>query len=316
MWRLTGFLQPLAVTGLAFACVSVTACAKPADAPKTHKTLRVVTYNANTLNHQVVAALAAPLRDRFINIEVTPGTGRGNVRTLQHGEADIALAAADAVYYSYVGEFESNEPAFTEMRGIAVLQVTAAVLVAGPNSGIHHFSDLQGHSVNVGIPDGSLIRMAKAALEAYGVDATLRTLTFDEASQQLKNGTLDATFASAPLDGTGLEDLTSAGARLLPISGPILDQLLQEFPFWRAAVVRPRLGAQPIITVGGVNTFVCSKDLDAQLVYEFTKSFVELLPTLSSDLGLRPLDAESVAATPVPLHEGAARYYRERETLR
>jgi TRAP transporter TAXI family solute receptor len=276
----------------------------------------VVSYAPDSLNYKVVAALAAPLQRRSINIEVAAGTGRGNVTTLQRGKADIALAAADAVYYSYVGEPDSGSPPFSELRGIATLQVTAAVLVAGARSGIHQFADLRDRTVAIGDPGGSLIRMAEAALKEYGVVAKTRAVGFEEGGQQLLNGKLDATFYSVPLDGKGLEKFINAGARLIPISGPPLDHLLREFPFWRAAVVRPGLGFQPIITIGGVNAFVCSRNLDAELVYNFTKSFFELLPTLSSDLGLRPLDAESAAATPVPLHEGAARYYRERETLR
>jgi len=158
--------------------------------------------------------------------------------------------------------------------------------------------------------------MATAVLQAHGIEAATRSLALADARQQLAGGAIEAMFVSAPVDGSGLEDLDELGIRFIPITGRAVEQLLTDFPFWRAAVVRPRGGPGPIATVGGVNAFVCSKDLDAHTVYQFTKSFFDLLPTLSSDLGLRPLDADSASATPVPLHEGAARYYRERETLR
>ena len=155
------------------------------------------------------------------------------------------------------------------------------------------------------------------ALKAFGTEpAAIRWLTTAEATRELIDGTLDAMFVGIPLDGAGLEDIARSGARLLPITGPPIDQLLRDFPFWQAVVVRPRFTADPIITLGGVNVLVCSRELDSDLVYNFTKSFFDLLPTLSSDLGFRLMDAESVPATPIPLHEGAARYYREREMSR
>jgi TRAP-type uncharacterized transport system substrate-binding protein len=65
-----------------------------------------------------------------------------------------------------------------------------------------------------------------------------------------------------------------------------------------------------------LSVFVCLRDVPDDIVYEFTKSFFDLLPTLSSELGLRFTDADSAPATPVPLHPGATRYYREREMMR
>jgi TRAP-type uncharacterized transport system substrate-binding protein len=48
-----------------------------------------------------------------------------------------------------------------------------------------------------------------------------------------------------------------------------------------------------------------------------TKRFFDVLPSLPSSpdvLGF--IDLDQAPATPIPLHEGAARYYREREILR
>jgi TRAP-type uncharacterized transport system substrate-binding protein len=63
---------------------------------------------------------------------------------------------------------------------------------------------------------------------------------------------------------------------------------------------------------------VCSSDLDATLVYELTRRLFESLPRMSSYLrtSLRLMDLHEASATPIPLHEGAARYYRERELTR
>ena len=55
-------------------------------------------------------------------------------------------------------------------------------------------------------------------------------------------------------------------------------------------------------------------DLPDDLVYWITRTLFESLPALSDSLpSLRQIDIEHVQAAPVPLHPGAARFYRERE---
>jgi TRAP-type uncharacterized transport system substrate-binding protein len=70
-------------------------------------------------------------------------------------------------------------------------------------------------------------------------------------------------------------------------------------------------------TIGVDSILVCRRELDEGLVYELTKFFFQALPTLSfSQDALRSMDLEQAPATPIPLHAGAARYYRERELMR
>ena len=58
----------------------------------------------------------------------------------------------------------------------------------------------------------------------------------------------------------------------------------------------------------------CRDDLPDELVYWVTRTLFESLPELAGSLpALRQIDPERVQASPVPLHAGAARFYRERE---
>ena len=70
-------------------------------------------------------------------------------------------------------------------------------------------------------------------------------------------------------------------------------------------------------TIGVDNMLVCSNDLDEDFVYELTKSLFNGLPALAAEqTSLRLMDVSQGPATPIPLHDGAARYYRERELFR
>ena len=69
-------------------------------------------------------------------------------------------------------------------------------------------------------------------------------------------------------------------------------------------------------TVGVDNLLIARKDLGEHLVYQLTKGFFEVLPEIAKTLKAAEVDADLAAATPIPLHAGAARYYRERELLK
>jgi uncharacterized protein len=70
-------------------------------------------------------------------------------------------------------------------------------------------------------------------------------------------------------------------------------------------------------TVGVDSLLLCRADLSEDLVYRLTAAFFDVLPTLSTELeSLQLMDVARASATPIPLHRGAARYYRERELTR
>ena len=74
---------------------------------------------------------------------------------------------------------------------------------------------------------------------------------------------------------------------------------------------------QPIRTIGVDTLYICRGDLREGVAYELTRRLFDTLPALSRTfVGLRVFDVEQAPATSVPLHDGAARYYREVELLR
>jgi hypothetical protein len=73
----------------------------------------------------------------------------------------------------------------------------------------------------------------------------------------------------------------------------------------------------PGLTIGLDGLLVCRSGLDPDIVYGVTKAFFQALPDLSAfdTPRLRQMNPEDASATPIPLHEGAARYYREQGTM-
>ena len=56
---------------------------------------------------------------------------------------------------------------------------------------------------------------------------------------------------------------------------------------------------------------VCRRDLDEQTVYRLTEQLFNVFPRLARvEATLRFLNLDEAPATPIPLHKGAARYFR------
>jgi uncharacterized protein len=292
--------------------------------PPSPRVLRLTTGSPGAGFHPLGEALARTYRNAFpqltLHVIESPGSVR-NVEAIQNGEADLGFAFADVAYVAFVGRLH-DEP-FARLRGIAVLQLNPLHLVVRAQSPIKDVSGLRGRRVGVGPPGSGTALTAGLMLRAFGIDpesVRAEYLQFTDASMQLINGRLDAMFVNASYPSESVSLATEAGARLLAIEGAAVDRLRHDYPFLRLTAIpagtypaHPR----PVHTIGVDNLLVCRSDLDEDVVYELTRSFFVGLPALASEqTSLRLMDFSQGPATPIPLHDGAARYYRERELFR
>jgi TRAP transporter TAXI family solute receptor len=259
---------------------------------------------------------------RFELIETRGGGIR--LEEIQRGEADLVINASDAAYLAFSGKLGPTNQRFDRLRAISALGVVPMHLVARAGSGIHSVGDLVHRTVSVGPPGGEGQRITPQILAAYGVELnmiTLRTLPSAEAAAEIRAGTIDAVFVLGTYPAGAVGAATAdARAYVVPIAGPQADRLRLDSGFLRATLVPAETypGQKTSIrTLGVQNILVCRRDLDDQLVYELTKQFFVALPRLSlSFKSLRLMDVYHASATSIPLHDGAVRFYRERELLR
>ncbi len=259
-----------------------------------------------------------------VTIERMPSGGAvANSEAIQQGTADIGFAFADVAYIAFGGGLGGRSRSFDRLRGIAVLQLTPLHFVVRAGAGINGITDLRGRRVSAGLPTTGTALTVGLVLEAFGVrreEVEIENLSFDEAARRLVDGTLDAMFDTAIYPADSVEMATKARARLLPVVGPSIDRLRRDYPFYRGAVIPRGTYAnvtEAVRTIGVDSLLICSVDLDESLVHDLTKGFFDALPSLSSSVdALRFMDLEQSPATPIPLHPGAARFYRERELLR
>jgi len=250
--------------------------------------------------------------------------GSAKVFEVQHDRADIAFTQADVAYTAYWRGTERDPAPHDHLRGIAVLWVNTVQVVARNDSGIYSFEDLRGRRVGVGGKGSVTERAARIVIEGHGMtfgDLVPEFQSFPDLVAEMLHGSVDAGFMMASYPVSILEDLNiRVGIRLLAIEPDVANHIRSSYPYMRRVTVPAHTytnQVEDVATVGIDNLLVCRDDLPDALVYQLTKTLFQSLPMLAKgDPAARLIDPDQGPTTPIPLHPGAARYYREREILR
>jgi TRAP transporter TAXI family solute receptor len=242
------------------------------------------------------------------------------VSSLQDGRGDFGFSQADVVYLAYRRGIEPNMRPHTNLRAIAVRWVNSLNVVVPRASSIQRIEQLKGMRVGI-VPTGSAGELfTRIVLEAHELAYSSVRPTFienDEMPSQMLRGELDAAImVSTPLSDR-FSPPDGSHLRLVPVRREIINQIRARYPFVKLVDTARGNGSQADHgTVGVDSVLVCRKDLSEEIVYQLTKEFLSMLSSLSRSAPQAGLDPDQAAATPIPLHAGAARYYREQQILK
>ncbi len=245
-----------------------------------------------------------------------------NVNTIKAGELDFGLAQSDVQYQGYKGTGPMKE-AYGDLRAVMSVHPEPFTVVVRKEANIKSFADFKGKRLNVGNP-GSGTRSAMdellTALNMKISDFALASeLKADEHGPALCDNKIDGFFYGVGHPSANIQDPTTAcGAKLVPLTGPAIDALVAKSPYYAKASIPGGLytgNPDPTPTYGVLATIVTSSKVSADSVYLVTKAvfenfdeFKKLHPAFAN-LDAKHMIADGLSA---PLHEGAARYYKEK----
>ena len=242
-----------------------------------------------------------------------------NVDYLQSGVADATITQSDIAYTALTKGTELNPTPHTNLRGLAVMWTVALHLIVGPRVDFQSLNDLRGKRIGIGLPGGGTGITAQIILAQSGLlsDVQLVRVPPTQVASHIASGAVDAEF----MTGAYPADLVSAAlaapaARLVPIQGSGISNLKEKYPFLRPVVIPANTygQAEDIHTVGVDVLFICRGDLSEEIVYRMLTTFFDGVQDLAQRQPVfRSVSLRQAPATPIPLHPGAARFYRERE---
>lgn len=290
-------------------CAAVSSCSQSRQTPEApRKTLKLAQTTADDLQ----TALAR-LPDVRTEIASEGGSSITSLLDLQRRVVDISVPLADVAYLAYGGRLAEIAEPFDQLRGMAVTDLSTVHLLTAPRVNAASIRDLRGLRVSLGAPGSSTSLMTPRLLQAHGIgpaDARGQRIPNAEMMTRIASGDIDAAFATYTAPSVAVANAMRAGARLIDISGPVVEQLRTEYPYLkRTLIVRGTYPnqTQAVHTIGVDIVLVCRADLDEDVVYRLLDAYFATRPAMT------PPNLERAPATPIPLHPGAARYYRQRE---
>ncbi|MGF1659189.1 MAG: TAXI family TRAP transporter solute-binding subunit [Rubrimonas sp.] len=246
-----------------------------------------------------------------------------NINAIRGGELEFGVAQSDWQFHAYNGssQFAEQGP-FTELRAVFSIHPEPFTVVARADSGIRNFEDLKGKRVNIGNPGSGQRGTMDVVMNALGWTtadfAMAAELQPAEQSQALCDNNIDAMIYTVGHPSGSIQEATTAcDSVLVNVTGPAIDGLIAENPFYRVATIPGGMyrGTDEDVTTFGVGaTLVSSTAVSEEIVYQMVKAVFDNMDQFRS---LHPafanLDPKEMASDGLsaPLHDGAARYFKE-----
>ena len=245
-----------------------------------------------------------------------------NCQDVSTGEVDVAVATSDVVLNAYngTGKF-ADIGKLDNLRVIGAVYTSVLSGVTLKSSGLTYIHDLLGKRVAVGPAASATENATLAAFGVMGIDSSntsLENLGLGDGADSVGDGILDAAFGFAGLPIGGQLNLAATKEiQVLDMTQEEIDKVLAG----NAAYIQTKI---PAGTYTGqdndANTFgvkcliIVTADMDADLVYDLCKAMNEHTEELAAGNALlKDMTDPSFLCTqmPIPLHDGAQKYYSE-----
>jgi len=244
------------------------------------------------------------------------GSSITSLTDLRNRKTDVSGTVADVAYLAYAGQLDEMEGRFDQLRGMAVTGLNPIHLLIAPDIKARSLRELAGLHVSLGAPGSSVALVTERLLHAHGIASSEvrgEKIPNAEMLRQLAQGDIEAAFSMFSPPSQAVTVAMKAGAHLIDIEGPIVEEMRTRYPYLKRTLIPAGTypnQPEPVRTIGIDIALVCRADLDEDLVYSLLAAYFATRPAMT------PPNLDRAPATPVPLHPGAARYYRQRELAR
>jgi TRAP transporter TAXI family solute receptor len=299
----------------------------PAPSAMAQGFINVLTGGTSGVYYPLGVAIGKIFTDKIPNVKTQVQATKASVENLvllQRGSGELAFTLGDSLKAAWDGDEEAGfKNKLDKLRTIGAIYPNYIQIVATAESGIKTLADLKGKSLSVGAPKSGTELNSRAILSAAGMTykelGKVEYLPFAESVDLMKNRQLNATLQSAGLGVASLKDLsTSSEITVVSVPKAIVDKIGP--PFVAATIPANTYTGQDkdVPTAAVVNYLVTSSAVSDDLAYQMTRLIFESLPELATaHVAGKEIKLETAATgSPVPLHPGSIRYYKEKGLIK
>ncbi len=282
------------------------------DEPAEPTRIRIATGSPTAVYHAFGQSLAAVLNRELPGVRaevVVTAASAQNVRLVGSGAAELGFTQADVL--------PAGEPEHPSVLAVARVYDDLLHLVTRAGGPIRTLADLRGRRVSVGA-DGSgteitATRLLKVA-QLDGDRIRQEHLGLDDSMAALREDRIDAFFFSGGLPVRGVADLAERTSLRIVDLGEWTEALRRGYGqvYVTRDIPRSMYQAEPVSTVANPNYLIVRADLPAALVRDVTRLLMERRAELAAahPAAGRMSQRSAIVTTPLPLHPGAAQWYR------
>ncbi|MGE0796731.1 MAG: TAXI family TRAP transporter solute-binding subunit [Lautropia sp.] len=296
-------------------------------APASAQNLSIGTGGTGGVYYPLGGGIAAILSKSVPGMEATAEVTGGSVDNLKlvgSGKPYLGMTMADAAQDAIKGENKfQGRP--VGVRTLLVMYPNRMHVVSVEATGIKSIADLKGKRVSTGSPGSATEVMAFRVIEAAGLDKdkdmSRERLGVAESVNAMKDRKIDAFFWVGGLPTAAVTDLASTpGTKIRMIDHAELVGKMNAK--WGKLYVEDAI---PKDTYKGMdadnkqatvmNIMVASDKMDDQTAYNIVKTIFEKrddLIAVHKEAANFLLENQKPAASPVPFHPGAIRYFTEK----
>ncbi|MFS8544328.1 MAG: TAXI family TRAP transporter solute-binding subunit, partial [Limnochordales bacterium] len=315
-------VRNLRVRGLAIALVAVLAVGLwAAVAGAQTRFLSLSTGGPGGVYFPLGGAMADLLTRQLQGVIVTAESTAAsveNARLVGGGLSDMGMVLGSVAYNARHGLPPFDQP----LDIVALFQMYPAPqhIVTLKGSGIQSVNDMRGRRVSTEAPGSGAETIALAILDVFGIDPdrdfTRARLSQNESAEALVDGVVDAVFLNFAYPGAAVEQMaTVRDIDLVSLEPDMLEKIIEKYPYFVPTVIPAgtyRGVDYDVLALGDSNVIVAHASMPEDVAYQIVKTIFEnaeaLHPVHPVAMQLTP---QNGVLSPIPLHPGAERYFRE-----
>ena len=251
---------------------------------------------------------------------------KDNLKELQKGKIDIAIAQSDMVYQAYngLGVFK-NHPQ-KNLRVLMTLYVEPLNFVVTKSSKIKKLYNMEGKNINFGPKDSEVATLVNRLFDSSSLNRSKINISYlddDQLEKQLKEKKLDGYFTLSNTSNVMLRHLAvKYDMDIINITEknfPPLYNILNQFPYYvkTTIVANTYKGIDKRYSFGPKISIVTTSDLDDSVATEVVKVIVQNLQQFKNlnKAYVNMTKTNILKALGAPLHKAAKRYYKKEKLL-
>ena len=253
------------------------------------------------------------------------GSGE-NVKLLNDNEAQFAILQGLYGAWAWNGQGPYNGKQQTHLRSVSMLWQNVEHFIVrselAKSGNVSDLNNLRGEKFSIGKKNSGTENSGRQIMKGLNIDPEqfkLAYMGYGSSASALQNGTIEGmnTPAGVPV-GAVTQAFAALGEdiKLLSFTDEQIKQANGNYNLWTKyeipADTYPSVN-KPITTIAQPNFLAVRDDVSDKDVYQLTKAIYENLTFLQSiHKATKAMALEkAIAGLPVPLHPGAAKFYRE-----